>query len=65
MTTIPSLSRVYTVTIIFYLHQNVIRNHVFIPIVYTDNDFRSSPSLVNKSKMRILVFNFPALLRSN
>ena len=65
MTTIPSLSRVYTVTIIFYLHQNVIRNHVFIPIVYTDNDFRSSPSLVNKSKIRILVFNFHTLLRSN
>ena len=36
-----SLSHAVTIpSIIFYLHQNVIRNHVFIPIVYTDNDFR-------------------------
>ncbi|CAG9906784.1 hypothetical protein BOVA172_1408 [Bacteroides ovatus] len=38
---------------------------MFIPIVYTDNDFRSSPSLVNKSKIPNLIFNFTCLPRSN
>ena len=37
---IVTASQAYSVTIIFYLHQNVIRNHAFIPIVYTNNDFR-------------------------